>query len=319
MTGRPTLVTGAAGFAGRHVLAHLRDTAPERKLLAWVRRPQPENGFVQWRQVDITDGQAVRSAVAEALPDRIVHLAGAPNVADSWRNSLLPLQTNVLGTHYLLEAVRRHCPDCRVLVVTSAMIYRTSDAPLDEDTPLEPSSPYGLSKLAQDQLALLAARNDGLNVVVARPFNHIGPHQNSTFALSSFARQIALIEAGLVPPEIHVGNLDAERDFTDVRDVAEAYARLLESGQPGRVYNICSDTPHRIADLLNRLIVHAHVPVTLVTDPARLRPSDQPRMVGNSSRIRTELGWRPKWSIDDTLTDLLRWWRAEVAAGRATA
>ncbi|MSO48757.1 MAG: NAD-dependent epimerase/dehydratase family protein [Acidobacteria bacterium] len=308
MTGQPTLVTGAAGFAGRHLVAHLRATAPERPLLAWVRS-----------QVDITDREAVRNAVAEARPTRIVHLAGSPHVGDSWRSSLLPLQTNVLGTHYLLEAVRQHCPDCRIVVVTSAMIYRTSDAALDEDAPLEPSSPYGLSKLAQDQLALIAARNDGLHVVVARPFNHIGPHQNSSFALSSFARQIALIEAGLVPPEIHVGNLDAERDFTDVRDVADAYARLLDAGQPGRVYNICSDTPHRIADLLNRLIAIAHVPVTLATDPARLRPSDQLRMVGSSARIRTELGWRPKWSIDDTLADLLRWWRAEVVAGRATA
>ncbi len=308
MTSRPTLVTGAAGFAGRHLVAHLRATAPERPLLAWVRS-----------QVDITDRDAVRSAMAEARPDRIVHLAGSPHVGDSWRSSLLPLQTNVLGTHYLLEAVRQHCPDCRVVVVTSAMIYRNSDAALHQDAPLEPSSPYGLSKLAQDQLALVAARNDGLNVVVARPFNHIGPHQSSSFALSSFARQIALVEAGLMPPELRVGNLAAERDFTDVRDMADAYARLLDAGQAGRAYNICSDTPHRIADLLNRLIFIANVPVTLATDPARLRPSDQPRIVGNSARIRTELGWRPKWSIDDTLTDLLNWWRAEVAAGRATA
>jgi len=269
--------------------------------------------------VEITDRNAVRNAVAEALPDRIVHLAGSPHVGDSWRSSLLPLQTNVLGTHYLLDAVRQHCPDCRVLVVTSAMIYQASDEPLDEDVPLEPSSPYGLSKLAQDQLAQRAARHDDLNVVVARPFNHIGPHQNPSFALSSFARQIALIEAGVLAPEIQVGNLDAERDFTDVRDVADAYARLLDAGQPGRVYNICSDTPHRIADLLAQLMAMALVPVTLATDPTRLRPSDQPRMVGNSSRIRTELGWQPQWSIADTLAGLLQWWRDEVVAGRVTA
>jgi GDP-4-dehydro-6-deoxy-D-mannose reductase len=314
MQGRGTLITGAAGFAGGHLLTLLAGTS-QTPLLAWSRGPHPAERGVTWRQVDITDKAAVDRAIQDMAPARLVHLAGSSHVGLSWQNSLEPLRTNVLGTHHVLEAVRRHVPACRVLVVTSALVYQASSEPISEATPLAPSSPYGLSKLAQDQLALGAAHDDGLQVVVARPFNHIGPAQDPTFSVPSFAREIALIEAGAVPPVIHVGNLDAERDLTDVRDVAAAYAQLLERGTAGRAYNICSGTAHRIGDVLDRLIALARVPVTLAFDPERLRPSDLPRIVGDSTRLRTELGWSPKRSLDDTLRDTLDWWRASVASG----
>jgi GDP-4-dehydro-6-deoxy-D-mannose reductase len=303
-----TLVTGAAGFAGRHLLAHLQTALPAERLVAWSRH-----------QVDITDRDSVRQGIGATRPDRVVHLAGSPHVGQSWLDAWLPLKTNVIGTHHLLEAIRAHHPRCRVLVVTSAMIYRPSGEPLDEHAPVGPASPYGFSKLAQDQLALRAAREDGLDVVVARPFNHVGPGQDPSFFLSSFAKQIAMIEAGLSPPEIHVGNLDAERDLTDVRDVVDAYVRLLTGGAPGRAYNICSGQTHRVGELLDRLLALARVPITRVIDPARLRPNDVPRLVGDSARLRTELGWRPGRSMDVTLADTLEHWRAAVAEGRAPA
>ncbi len=318
MAGISTLVTGAAGFAGRHLLEHLRATAPDHSVLAWSQGLEPEERGVQWRQVEITDRNAVQEAICETTPSRIVHLAGSPHVGQSWRSTLLPLKTNVIGTHHLLEAVRVHHPECRVLVVTSAMIYAGSAERLDEEAPLKPASPYGLSKLAQDQLALAAARDDGLDVLVARPFNHTGPRQNPDYAIPGFARQIALIEAGLGPPEIRVGNLDAERDMTDVRDVVEAYAHLLDEGAAGRAYNICAGTAYRIGDLLDTLIAMASLPVTRAVDPERLRPSDLPRLVGDSSRLRTELGWKPRFTIGATLAETLAWWRAEVASGRVT-
>jgi GDP-4-dehydro-6-deoxy-D-mannose reductase len=314
MADRATLVTGAAGFAGRHLLTQLR-TVTEAPLVAWSRRPYADELGINWRQVDVTDGDAVRHAVSDTAPSRIVHLAGSPHVGQSWQNSLLPLRTNVLGTHHLLDAVRQVAPDTRVVVVTSAMIYQPSAEPLSEQAPLVPASPYGLSKLAQDQLALRAAIDDGLQVVVARPFNHIGPGQDPTFATSSFARQIALIEAGSAPPVIHVGNLDAERDLTDVRDVVDAYVSLLERGTAGRAYNICSGTACRIGDVLDLLIDMARVPVTRSLDPERLRPSDVPRLVGNSSRIQEELGWTPTRRLAQSLRDTLDWWRGAVAAG----
>jgi GDP-4-dehydro-6-deoxy-D-mannose reductase len=316
-----TLVTGAAGFAGRHLLAHLRTSPLTGRLVAWSRKPAPSqtNDDVRWQQVDITDRGAVAEAVRESRPRRIVHLAGSPHVGQSWLNAWSPMKTNVIGTHHLIQAVLAHNPKCRLLVVTSGMIYRPSNEPLDEDAPLAPTSPYGLSKLAQDQLALAAARDHNLDVVVARPFNHAGPGQDADFFLASFAKQIAVIEAGLTPPEIHVGNLDAERDLTDVRDVVIAYGRLLDNGTAGRAYNVCSDRAHRVGDLLDRLMALARVPVTRVLDPSRLRPSDVPRVLGNSNRLRTELGWRPRRSIDQTLVDTLDYWRAEVAGGRVTA
>ena len=319
MAGHPILVTGAAGFAGCHLLARFRSTDSERPLHAWSRRVRPDADRVQWHQVEVTDRDAVRHAIVRTRPSHIVHLAGSPHVGQSWHSSLAPLKTNVLGTHYLLEAVRTHVPQCRVLVVTSAMIYRAGDALLDEEAPLEPASPYGLSKLAQDQLALSAARDDGLDVLVARPFNHTGPSQSPEYAVSAFARQIALIEAGLLPAEMRVGNLDAMRDMTDVRDVVDAYARLLTGGRSGCAYNICSGTTYRIGDLLDMLIGMAPLPITRTVDAEQLRPSDLPRLAGDCSRLRNELGWTPRHPITTTLAETLHWWRMEVASGRVTA
>jgi GDP-4-dehydro-6-deoxy-D-mannose reductase len=201
-----------------------------------------------------------------------------------------------------------------VLVVTSAQVYEAIDRPVDESTRLLPASPYGLTKLAQDQLAAGAERVDGLDVVIARPFNHVGPRQAPGFAISSFARQIARIERGLDPPVIRVGNLDAQRDFTDVRDVVEAYCRIMDNAPSGRVYNICSGCAYRIGDLLDSLVGLAQVRIGVETDPARLRPSDAPLIVGDNSRLRTELGWAPRIAITTTLVDTLAWWRGEISA-----
>ncbi len=318
MPSGPTVVTGAGGFAGRHLVAALtRDEAGD--VIAWHRQPPPHpTARTRARGVDILDREAVRRAIAEDRPARVFHLAGAAHLGSSWRNSLPPLQINVLGTHHLLEAVRVAHPECRVLVVTSAMIYQAGVEPLHEEAPLVPSSPYGLSKLAQDQLALMAAREDGLDVVVARPFNHIGPGQDPSFAIASFARQIALIEAGRAAPEIRVGNLDARRDLTDVRDTVRAYQRLMEAAPRGTPFNICSGTAYRIGDLLDHLVGASTVPVRVTPDPERLRPSDMPLLLGDHARITGAFGWQPQLTIAQTLADTLWWWRQEVAAGRVT-
>ena len=316
-----TLITGAAGFAGRHLLAHLQAAGHPGRLVAWSRQhaPTDRGDHVEWQQVDVTVRDDVANRIKDMRPDAVFHLAGSPHVGQSWRDAWEPLKTNVIGTHCLLDAIRVHQQRCRVLVVTSAMIYKPSGEPLDEDAPVGPASPYGFSKLAQDQLALNAALEDHLDVVVARPFNHVGPGQDPSFVLSSFAKQIALIEAGLSPPEIHVGNLDAERDVTDVRDVVDAYVRLLAAGTAGRAYNICSGRTHRVGDLLDRLLAMSRVPVTRIIDPARLRPNDMPRLVGKSERLQSELGWKPERDIDATLSDTLEYWRAQVAEGRIRA
>ena len=311
-----TLVTGATGFVGGHLLDSLADHAP---LVAWFRPdgkgPDPGR-HVDWRPVDLLDPVAVADEVDEIAPSRIYHIAGASQVDTSW-NSVVPhLRTNVLGAHHLFTAVRHAGRPCRVLIVSSSQVYQVSDEPLDENTPLIPPSPYGLSKLAQDLLAERACEDDGLEVVIARPFNHAGPRQSAAFAVSSFARQIARIEAGLAQAVMRVGNLDARRDMTDVRDVVEAYHLLMNGAKPGRPYNICSGRAWKIGDLLEELLHFARVPITVSVDEHRLRPNDVPVIQGDASRIRADLGWAPRIPVEQTLSDTLEWWRTETLAGR---
>lgn len=308
----PLVVTGASGFAGSHLLRALarRQTTP---LVGWGRSRTGTAAGVVWRHVDVLDRDAVRHAIAADRPAAVIHLAGAPHVGHSWKNALPTLQINVLGTHHLLEAIREESPDCRTLVVTSGMIYQPGDAALTESAPLVPTNPYGLSKLAQDQLARLCAQ-EGLDVVVARPFNHIGPGQDASFAISSFARQIARIERGDAPPEIHVGNLDTERDLTDVRDVVEAYVRILDDAATGAAYNVCSGRVLRIGDLLAQLLTLTTTRVTITSDPERMRPSDIPRLLGSHDALTADLGWRPAIPVAQSLADTLDWWRATLAS-----
>jgi GDP-4-dehydro-6-deoxy-D-mannose reductase len=312
-----TLVTGATGFVGGHLLDRLVDRAP---VVAWYRpggQPPDPHRPLEWRGVDLLDAGAVADGLQEAAPARVFHIAGAPQVASSWQSVVPHLQTNVLGTHHLIEGMRHLADPCRVLVITSAQIYQLGDEPIDEDAPLVPPNPYGLSKLAQDQLALRSAADFDLDIVVARPFNHAGPRQSAAFALSNFARQIAWIEARLVPPRLRVGNLDTRRDMTDVRDVVEAYDELMTHAPGGRPYNICSGRAWRIGDLLEELLHLSRMTIAVEADPSLLRPHDVPVVQGDATRIRTEIGWQPRISIEQTLSDTLEWWRGEVRAGRS--
>lgn len=308
-----TIVTGAAGFAGRYLLERLAGSG---RLVAWSRpggRPPASEGAIAWAAVDVTSRDDVRRAVDAARPDRIYHLAGAASVETSWTSAVPHLRVNALGTDHLLDAVQRAGRRCRVLVVTSGQIYAPADGPIGEDGLLLPQSPYGLTKLAQDRLALSAANGDGLDVVVARPFNHIGPRQTPDFAVASFARQIARIERGLAPPTILVGNLETRRDITDVRDVIDAYVRIMERGECGRAYNVCSGRAWRMRDLLDELLRMATTSIGVETDPARHRPVDVPVVQGDATRLRTELGWTPRIAVEDTLRATLDYWRHEVA------
>jgi len=310
-----TVVTGGAGFVGRYLIARLAGQGP---LVGWHRpasRP-PDDGLpLTWTPVDITDRAAVAAAIDAHRPARIFHLAGVANVGESWQTSGHHLRANALGTHHLLDAIRVAARPCRLLVVSSALIYRPSDRPLDEDAAFGPLSPYGFSKLAQDQLAIRAAHEGHLDVVVARPFNQIGPRQAAAFALSSFARQIARIEAGLEPAELSVGNLEARRDIIDVRDVVTAFERLMTRGVAGRAYNICSGRAWRIGDLLDVLLGSSTQRIRVTVDRGRLRPTDAPLLQGSAERVRQEVGWTPTIPVEQSLRDMLSWWREAVASG----
>jgi GDP-4-dehydro-6-deoxy-D-mannose reductase len=313
----PSLVTGGTGFAGSHLIEHLLDT--EQAVAGWAhgggRNPGPETRAVSWTAIDLLDRESVTRAVAELAPAVIYHCAGIAHVGDAWAEPARALRVNVIGTHHLLEAVRAARLTCPVLVVGSALVYRPSTEPIDEQQPTAPSDPYGVSKLAQEMLAL---RTADAPFFVVRPFNHAGPRQSDSFVTSSFARQVAEIEAGLREPTLRVGNLDASRDITDVRDTVRAYPLVVRHGAPRRPYNVCSGRAYRIRDLLDTLVRMSSASIAIELDPKRLRPSDNPMIAGNPSRIAAETGWEARIPIERTLRDLLDYWRKKTGTSTSS-
>lgn len=299
------LVTGATGFAGSHLLDRLG--ADGSRVHAWGHRGTPGAAApsVSWTAVDLLDRAAVVEALQAARPSIIYHCAGLAHLQDAWREPARALRVNVMGTHNLFEAARDAGLSCGILVTGSAQIYRPGSAAATEDDPISPANPYAVSKLAQEMTAAASPLTSWL----ARPFNHVGPRQSPAFATSAFAQQIAEIEAGRREPVLRVGNLDALRDTTDVRDTVRAYQAIAAGGRPRRPYNVCSGRAHSMRQLLDILLSLARVRVRVEVDPARLRPSDTPVILGSHARLTADTGWTPVIPIEQTMSDLLEYWR----------
>ena len=295
------LVTGCNGFAGRHAVAALRKAGHDVYGADLVR---PAHASFPCGELDVRDPASIANALDAARPAAILHLGGIAFVPLGWTEPQLVFSVNTIGTLNILDAVRRKAPATRVLVVTSAEVYgsRPAPKPLAEDAPYHPDNLYGVAKAAADHAALLYAAHHRLDVVVARPSNHIGPGQSKDFVSSAFAAQLAAI-AGGAEPVLRVGNLDQLRDFTDVRDVARAYVRLLEAGKPGLAYNIASGRMLPVRELLELLCDVAKVRPRVEIDPALYRPSET-RPAYDVSRILSHVGWKPEIPLRQTLEAL---------------
>ncbi|WP_217914357.1 GDP-mannose 4,6-dehydratase [Miltoncostaea marina] len=313
------LVTGATGFAGRHLGALCASLGHTVHALVRPGREGAVGEGVVAHAASVTDAAAVAEVVRRVAPDRIVHLAGASSVGRSFADPAGTWEVNLGGTIALLEALRLHATDVPALVVTSGEIHGRvplEDLPVTADTPLRPVSPYGASKAAADLAALQYRASYGVRAIRVRAFNHVGPGQDARFVLPNVARQIAAAElAGRDGVEVRVGNVETRRDFIDVRDMVRAYWLLLERGDPDAVYLACGGRSMPVRELVEGLAGIARIPVTVSSDPALRREGEQPDLYGSPERLRADTGWSPEIPIQTTLADTLDWWRERVAAG----
>jgi GDP-4-dehydro-6-deoxy-D-mannose reductase len=299
------LVTGATGFAGKYLTVALRETGYETVACGG---PRDHDAL----PIDLLDLSSLRAALDVSRPQVVFHLAAATFVPDSLVTPMATYETNVRGTANLAQAVREYMQSTgakvRMLFTSSAEVYGMQPPatyPLRETVAPSPANPYAASKAAAEMLLLGEAHSFGLDVVIARAFNHIGPGQSDRFVVASFASQLAKIARGAAP-QLYVGNLDAKRDFLDVRDVVRAYVALASDGTSGEIYNVCSGTARAIRDVLRELIIAAHVPVEVRDDPARQRPSDVPLSLGDPGKLHAATGWTPQIPFAASIRDIYR-------------
>ncbi len=318
---KKVLITGITGFVGKHLASHL--LAQNTYKVVGTYRSESGLGTlgdikeqITLKQLDLHDAEAVESLILSEKPDYIFHLAAQASSAKSFSIPVETLTNNIISEFSLLDTLRKHSlQHIRVLIISTGEIYgivKAEDVPVDEDTPFRPATPYAVSKLAQDYLSLQYYLAYQLDIVRLRPFNHVGPGQREGFVVADFAKQIAEIEKGKKEPIIFVGNLEAKRDFTDVRDMVKAYALALQKGKAGEVYNIGSGKSYKIDDILQTLLSFSSKKITVTIDPARIRPVDVPEIRCDFQKFHTITGWEPAIVFEKTLQDVLDYWRGIV-------
>lgn len=314
------LITGITGFVGSHLAEYLLNKNMEvYGTIRW--RSKTENienikDKIKLLGADMRDGHSLEVAIKESEPDYVFHLAAQSFVPMSWRAPADTIETNVIGSVHLFEAIRKSKFDPKIHIAGSSEEYglvKPDEVPIRETNPLRPMSPYGVSKVAQDKLAYQYHKSYGLKTVVTRAFNHTGPRRGDVFVTSNFSKQIVEIEKDKREPVIRVGNLNARRDFTDVRDIVKAYWLALDKGDVGEVYNICSGKAIKIQSVLDTLLELSKAKnIKVEKDPARMRPSDVEVLEGDYSKFRKKTGWKPTIAFERTMKDLLEYWREKL-------
>lgn len=314
------LITGISGFVGSHLAEYFLVQGKYEVFGTIKWRSNRENiiaiqNKIKLLECDISDAFATRTILAEIKPDYVFHLAAQSYVPFSWRAPQETLYTNIMGEVNLFEAIRELKIDPLIHIAGSSEEYGMvfpEELPIKETNPLRPLSPYAVSKVTQDLLGYQYFKSYGLKIVRTRAFNHTGPRRGEVFVTSNFARQIVEIEQGKRRPVIFVGNLNAVRDFLDVRDVVRGYVLTLQKGTPGEVYNIASGKGVKIRELLDKLVALSKVDLKIEQDPERLRPSDVELLVGSVEKFNKATGWKPEIPLDKTLKDLLDYWREKI-------
>ncbi len=312
------LITGASGFVGSH-LADFLALDPNNVLFGThFSKSAPKNleqvkDKIELSEVDLRNDQEVFALIERIKPDVIYHLAAFTSPADSFSSPKETVLNNVGCQINIFEAMRKsNLLDSKTLVVSSGEVYggvKKEKLPIDEETPLNPTNPYSVSKLTQDFLGRQYFLSYGLKTVRVRPFNHVGPRQAPSFVVSAFAQKIVEIEKGKREPVLPVGNLEAKRDFTDVRDMVKAYGLLMEKGEFGEVYNIGSGVSHKISEILEKLLSFSSSKITVQSDKSLFRPIDDPELVCDNTKIKQLTGWKAEIPIEKTLKDTLDYWR----------
>lgn len=309
------LVTGAGGFVGKYLTAYLRSQLPDVELHGTVYQAIDKVVDPDWNahELDLRDPAAVDALIADVRPDHIYHLAGQAFVPRSFEDPWETLEINIRSQLNLITACIARDLRPRMLITASAEVYSTdAGMPITENTPLEPSSPYSVSKVTQDLLGLQYFLSHQFPILRVRAFNHLGPGQSDRFVAPAFAIQIAQIEQGQQEPVMSVGDLSAYRDFTDVRDIVRAYYLLMEHGQPGEAYNVASGKARSVQSLLDTLLSLTDFSILVKTDVNRLRPNRVPILEGDITRLQQATGWQPTISFEQTLLDILQDCRQRV-------
>ena len=315
------LITGITGFAGSHLAEFILSNHPDVEVYGIMRwRSRTENieaieKRVQLVECDLRDATSVKTLLGRVRPDKIFHLAAQSYVPASWNAPGESLTTNIIGQLNIFEAVRELKIEPWIQIACSSEEYglvKEDELPIKETNPLRPLSPYAVSKVGQDYLGYQYHMSFGLKVVRTRGFNHDGPRRGDVFVSSNFAKQLVEVEKGKRPAVIHVGNLEARRDFSDVRDIVRGYWLSLERCEAGEVYNLCSGKAYSIQEVLDRLIELSGAKVKIEQDPARLRPSDVPVLIGDCTKFREVTGWKPEIPYDKTLADMIDYWRRKI-------
>ncbi len=316
---KSAFVTGIEGFAGSHLAELLLKKSYRVSGIVHnfnkidnIRHLLKKISIVE---CDILNFNKLADAIKRFKPDVIFHLAGIASIPESFRDPGTTYRINFWGTYNLLESIRRYRPDAKVLVVGSAHEYgyvKEGELPVKESHPLNPVTPYGASKAAAEMLSLQYYHSFGLNVFLVRSFNHVGPRQSPDFVLSSFAKQISEIMKGKAKPVLKTGNLDLYRDFTDVRDVTNAYLLIVKKGKCGEIYNVCSGMPVRLSDLLKKMFKIAGCEAEVIVDKSRVRKSEMRKFCGDNTRLKETTGWTQQYKLEDTLRDLINWWDSRL-------